>query len=85
VPSTKGLLLMSDATLSFERDIKPLFREKDRTSMSKAFDLWSATDVAAHGAAIADRLRDGSMPCDGAWPAEQIQTFAKWLETGALP
>ena len=60
---------MPAATLSFERDIKPLFREKDRTSMSKAFDLWSATDVAAHGEAILGRLRDGSMPCDGAWPA----------------
>ena len=55
---------MSETALSFERDIKPLFREKDRTSMSKAFDLWSATDVAVHGAAIAARLGEGSMPCD---------------------
>ena len=76
---------MADATLSFERDIKPLFREKDRTSMSKAFDLWSATDVAAHGEAILGRLRDGSMPCDGPWPAGQVQTFATWLGAGALP
>ena len=34
--------------LSFERDIRPLFREKDRTSMLRAFDLWSFTDVVAH-------------------------------------
>ena len=26
--------------LSFERDIRPLFRDKDRTSMLRAFDLW---------------------------------------------
>ena len=76
---------MSTPTLSFERDIKPLFREKDRTSMSKAFDLWSATDVAAHGPAILGRLRDGSMPCDGAWPAANVDTFASWLSEGAQP
>ena len=76
---------MAEAALSFERDIKPLFREKDRTSMSKAFDLWSATDVAAHGDAILGRLRDGSMPCDGAWPAGNVDTFANWLGAGAQP
>ena len=76
---------MPDATLSFERDIKPLFREKDRTSMSKAFDLWSATDVAAHGQAILARLHDGSMPCDGAWPAANVDTFASWLAKAPSP
>ena len=30
---------------SFEADIKPLFREKDRDSMRNAFDLWSYADV----------------------------------------
>lgn len=76
---------MSDATLSFEGDIKPLFRESDRAAMSKAFDLWSAGDVAAHGDAIAARLRDGSMPCDGPWPPERVATFTSWLEGGAKP
>jgi hypothetical protein len=76
---------VSTPALSFERDIKPLFREKDRTSMSRAFDLWSATDVAAHGQAILARLQDGSMPCDGAWPADKVATFATWLNSGAQP
>jgi hypothetical protein len=76
---------MAEAALSFEHDIKPLFREKDRTSMSKAFDLWSLTDVTAHGDAILGRLRDGSMPCDGAWPAANVATFAHWLSAGAQP
>ena len=57
--------------LSFERDIRPLFRDKDRTSMLKAFDLWSFTDVVAHQDAILEQVRSGHMPCDGAWPAEQ--------------
>jgi hypothetical protein len=74
---------MPETALSFERDIKPLFRASDRAAMSKAFDLWSAADVAAHGDAILGRLREGSMPCDGPWPAAQVQTFATWLGAGA--
>ena len=70
---------------SFATDIKPLFREKDHDSMSRAFDLWSASDVAAHGQAIAARLRDGTMPCDGAWPPEQVALFERWLDAGARP
>ena len=51
-----------------EGDVRPMFREKDRDSMLKAFDLWSHSDVQAHQDAILDRLRNGTMPCDGAWP-----------------
>jgi hypothetical protein len=29
--------------------------------------------------------RDGSMPCDGAWPAANVDTFANWLSVGAQP
>jgi len=76
---------MSDTELSFERDIKPLFRESDRTAMSKAFDLWSLEDVTAHGEAIATQLKNGTMPCDGAWPATNVEIFKKWLGEGALP
>jgi hypothetical protein len=76
---------MSEAALSFEVDIKPLFRESDRTAMTKFFDLWAASDVAEHGQLIAARLSDGSMPCDGPWPAEQVATFKSWLDAGAKP
>lgn len=51
--------------------------------MEFAFDLWSRDDVAANGDAILERLRDGSMPCDGPWPAEQIALFRRWVEAGA--
>jgi hypothetical protein len=76
---------MSETTLTFERDIRPLFRDSDRAAMRKAFDLWSVTDVAAHGDAIAGRLRNGSMPCDGPWPAERVALFTRWLDAGAKP
>jgi len=68
--------------LSFEEDIKPLFRTEDQESMAWAFDLSSYDEVKEHAAAILDRLREGSMPCDGEWPEEQVQRFARWIETG---
>ncbi|MFY9671148.1 MAG: hypothetical protein WAK83_17905 [Trebonia sp.] len=34
--------------LSFARDIRPLFREKDRDSMMRAFDLFDYADVVEH-------------------------------------
>jgi len=72
----------ADDTISFAADIKPLFREGDRESMMGSFDLWSYADVAAHADAIADRLRDGTMPCDGAWPEEQVDLFDEWIDAG---
>jgi hypothetical protein len=63
-------------------DIKPLFREQDRRAMTFAFDLWNYQDVAQHAAEIVGRLRDGSMPCDEAWPPERIDLFARWVEVG---
>jgi hypothetical protein len=47
------------------------------------FDLWSHQDVAANAANILARLREGSMPCDGAWPADRTEVFARWVEAGA--
>ncbi len=59
-------LSVSEEPISFEKDVKPLFREGDRRSMKWAFDLWSHDDVARNTDAILERLRDGTMPCDGA-------------------
>jgi hypothetical protein len=72
-------------TVGFERQIKPLFREKDRQSMSSAFDLWSYDSVSEHADAILARVRSGSMPCDGAWPQAQVELFERWVNTGKLP
>ncbi|HKU58622.1 MAG TPA: hypothetical protein VJP39_03360 [Gaiellaceae bacterium] len=66
---------------TFETDIKPLFREEDRDAMKWAFDLWSETDVRANADAILERLEDGTMPCDGEWPAAQIDQFRTWSAT----
>ena len=71
-----------DQKLSFAADIKPLFRGRDRDSMRFAFDLWSHDDVSTHADAILERLRAGTMPCDGAWPPERIEVLARWAATG---
>ena len=68
--------------LSFARDIRPLFREKDRDSMMRHFDLFDYADVAAHADAIVGALRSGRMPCDGAWPAAQVQKLQQWIDLG---
>jgi hypothetical protein len=74
--------LDTDEPLRFEEHVKPLFRERDRDSMRFAFDLWSPEDVSAHADAILDRLETGAMPCDGAWPAERIAVFRRWIHAG---
>jgi Ferritin-like len=71
-----------DEPLHFEENIKPLFRDRDRDSMRFAFDLWSLDDVSTHADAILDRLEAGTMPCDGAWPAERIAVFRRWIDAG---
>jgi hypothetical protein len=74
-----------DEPVSFAAHIKPLFRPSDRQSMSFAFDLWSFADVSARATEILSRLRDGSMPCDGAWPEAKIELFQRWAGTGLQP
>jgi hypothetical protein len=68
--------------LGFESDIKPLFREKDRNAMRRAFDLWSYDDVVAHADAIGQALDKGTMPCDGPWPKDHVARFQRWVEEG---
>jgi CDGSH-type Zn-finger protein/truncated hemoglobin YjbI len=71
--------------VGFAAHIKPLFREKDRQSMSFAFDLWSYDDVRGRAAEILARLQDGTMPCDGTWPAEKTEVFRRWIDAGTQP
>ena len=74
----------TEERLSFEQDIKPLFRERDRGAMLSIakFDLWSYEDVSAQSEAILGRLEDGSMPCDQAWPETQVDRFRDWIRAG---
>jgi len=53
--------------------------------MSFAFDLSRYEDVKDNAAAIAERLSDGSMPCDGPWPEERVALFRQWMSSVANP
>jgi len=68
--------------LSFELDIRPLFRAKDRDSMLAVFDLFDYADVVEHADAIVGSLSSGQMPCDGAWPASQVEMLQQWIDLG---
>ena len=72
----------SDTAPSFETDIKPLFRERDRASMLQAFDLWSFDDVKANADRILAAVDRGSMPCDGQWPRGQVDLLRQWIDSG---
>ena len=72
-----------DRAVSFEQDIKPLFRSTDRESMTFAFDLWDVSDARSNADAILARLKAGTMPCDGHWSPETVELFGRWVATGA--
>ena len=69
-------------SVSFDQDIKPLFRSRDRESMQRRFDLWSYDDVSTNATAILAQVRAGTMPCDGAWPSEQVELLQRWVNGG---
>jgi hypothetical protein len=71
--------------VSFERDIRPLFRPEDVEEMSWAFDLSSYDDAREHAQEIQARLEEGTMPCDAAWPAENVERFREWVDAGMPP
>lgn len=79
------VLPAADEEVSFEKHIQPLFRKRDRQSMKFVFDLGAYDDVKKHADAILERLLDGSMPCDGAWPQERIDAFQHWVNSGKAP
>lgn len=80
-------------TTSFQRDIRPLFTERDIQGMKKAFDLGKYDDVKKFAVPIYDRIRGiggAVMPPpppkgEGPWPQSRIELFAKWMADGFQP
>ena len=68
--------------MSFDGDVKPLFREGDRNAMRFAVDLWSPEADAMHADGILAPLEAGTMPCDGAWSADRVAVFRRWIDAG---
>jgi hypothetical protein len=74
-------------SVGFARDIKILFREKDRDAMlaARGFDLWDYADAVKWADAIKVQVESGLMPCDAEWPANQVEIFKKWIDDGKQP
>jgi hypothetical protein len=71
--------------LSFANDIRPLFRQLDRDSMTPfGLDLHSYHDVKANFDEIFRRLSDGSMPCDTEWSQDKKHMLKAWYQSGAF-
>ncbi|MGH2556607.1 MAG: ATPase, T2SS/T4P/T4SS family, partial [Actinomycetota bacterium] len=70
--------------LSFERDIKPLFDEAQRTEMKWAFDLWNYESVKENISEIVKRIENGDKPFQDGWPAEQLALLRSWMREGLM-
>src|SRR5262249_34164932 len=71
--------------VTYEQDIRKLVRDRDIQPMSCWVNLWSYDAVRANAEAIYERLAAGSMPCDGRWPAEDVERFRTWIDNGSPP
>lgn len=83
---------MADNTVSFERDVKPLFRQIDIDHMS-GFDVllddYGYMSDAKNAQAVLDFLngtRQPQMPPGGPfWSVEQLALFSRWIDQGLKP
>jgi hypothetical protein len=83
----------SQVTVSFGKDIKPLFRSIDIQHM-KPFGVLlddfaymsDATDNHANAQRVHDQLSSQSMPPGGPfWTVTQLELFASWMAGGYRP
>jgi hypothetical protein len=74
--------MSGDKPISFEHNVRPLFRDLDVDSMSWLLDLTQRDQVAEHAGAIVAQLEMGSMPCDGSWDEEKVALFRRWVAAG---
>jgi hypothetical protein len=76
--------------VSFNNDIKPLFRPIDVEHMKRGSVLLddyaymsSATNDHANAKAVLNTLTKKTMPPGGPfWPQDQLDLFAKWMSDG---
>lgn len=87
IDAAKAVAIANLTAISFFNDILPLFRPKDIESMRAitGLNLSNYRDVLNNRKHILEELKTGRMPCDGAWPKEEVEKFERWVDTGAAP
>lgn len=75
-------------SLSFAKDIRPLFTDTDVAHMKAMMDLSDRDSVFQHADAIYETVASGSMPPPASgerWTPEMCATFKAWKDQGGLP
>jgi hypothetical protein len=76
-------------TVSFTRDIRPMFTDMDVEHMKKTMDLSSRDSVLLHADAIYDAVSSGHMPPRASgeprWTPEMCAKFKAWRDQGGQP
>jgi hypothetical protein len=80
---------MTDGTLSFAKDIRPMFTDTDVEHMKDyGFDLSTLEDVSKGAEAIYTVVSEGTMPPRGTgerWTPEMCAKFKQWWDGGCNP
>lgn len=78
--------MSASISLSFARDIRPMFTEMDIDHMKKAMDLGNRDGVYQHADAIYQSVVSGRMPPASSgeprWTPDMCEKFKRWQEQG---
>ena len=72
-------------SLSFAKNIRPLFRDGDIKCMKGAgvlLDDLAWICVPANADSVYAVLSDGRMPPDAPWPPDKVSLFKEWMDAG---
>ena len=78
IPADRGVILLMEDGVPQPRIAKSRQGKNEQIVLSKSI----LNEVVQNKDAILDRLVDGDMPCDGSWPAEQVELFRSWIADG---
>ena len=80
---------MADVSVSFAKDIRPLFTETDVLHMKPYdLDLSDHADVVKNADGIYAAVSAGTMPPKvngGPWTKDKCDLFARWMKEGFAP
>lgn len=69
--------------VTWDDDIRPLFRQKDIDAMkARGMDLSDKATVSRNADIIYSSVASGSMPCDSPWSSQKVDLFGAWIANG---